>query len=141
MTNKEIDKVLEKDFDAFYTSVYPEALPHDFIPLFCKALLCDAPQNNQIHIAKIRAIIAKQQEELTIGEVGVMQTLILRIPPEKLYPNFEKYLEYHEEVEQVPMKFNPLVSRFQETMNRKKIALMNLSGTQTTPIRSIIAQA
>lgn len=137
-TENQIEKQLQEEFRAFELSVYKSLVevPPNLIELLKKATLSLAPQFHQVLASRIKMIVSKQPDELTIVDLNATLKIIVNTPLEKLYGNdFDTAIESQIAFERYMLSFNQAVETFQKTLQEKKSRLQSLSGKMNGNLR------
>lgn len=134
MTENEINKDLDNELLSFYNAPYDGEIFPNAIALFKKAVFCSPPISHQIHVSKLRDIFSKKEDELLVGEVGMIINSILALPPEKLFKNSAKFLDTLEKIEKIFIAYNSSVDKEKKRLERKRASLINLGGSRTRPL-------
>lgn len=138
LTAQQIDQQIKDERTAHLNSVYPKPIPKGFVSLFRDAIFTMPPNDHQIHAAVIKSIIAKKEHELTFGEVGGMQNLIVRTPLSYLYPTIEDALKHYEQIEKLVIEYNMDNADYEKGLNKKRNSLTNLLDlNKSTDIRVV----
>lgn len=138
MDEKLINKQLNEEFEKHQKAVFEGIVPQGLVQRFINGIMTLPPHGHKILCSAIRSIINKTEEELTHEEVGIVIKVLLNIPFDKLYTDLFEALDKHTEFENFVVYYNQKVDALQQTLNRKKDALMNLGGVRKNSMSKII---
>jgi hypothetical protein len=143
LNQKQVDKQISEERNKFYHGVYNGdiAIPENIQEVFSKAIFSGVlPQDHQIHVSSLRRMTTKPLNELTNVEIGSMINVILTTVFDKIYPDMETALTSHEHIEKFVMYYNEVVNKFNEALDKKRMALMQIIQPNGNGMR-IIANA
>ncbi len=90
MTEQEIDKKIEAEFEKFMQGECPNVLPKNFIELFKKAVMHVSWSSFAITAEGIEIACVKQVKKLTLAEAMVMGKVVDAVPPAYVYSKLEE---------------------------------------------------
>lgn len=141
MDQKQVDKIVHKDYADFQTSVFVGVVPKGIVQLFINAIMTIAPQAHHTLISMIEGISNKTEETLTIEELSVVVKVLLNTPFDKLYADLWEAIERHKEIENFVATYNAVVDAKTKELTRKRESLLNLSGVNKGIVKPIIGKA
>ena len=142
MTELEVNRIIDKDFDDFNQAVYGgEKLPDDIIELFKKAIFKMPPTLLRASSETLKRLAKTKPEKLTNYEVGFVLNQVSAVPFCDLYPDLWVALSKTKQIEQLKVAYNVMIKSINETMDKKKESLLNLSGNGNMKIIPSSAQA
>ncbi len=142
MEQKQIDQLVQDDFEKFYNSFYDGVpFPENFQERFRKALMVLPPNAHGIPTGLMQQLATVNPSDITWGQTDTILKVIIAIPFEKLYDNLEDALNQNGPLEAFRQHFLNKLKEVEEGLKRKRDALSNLAGTQKAPMKIIKAQA
>lgn len=141
LTEQQIDQQLENELLSFYNTVYTRSVPKGIITLFKDAIFHAAPKSHQIHVAKIRAIIARNESELLTGEVGMITNVLIDTPLDWVHADFDRALDTLEDIQKLTIEYNQDVSVFKKALDNKRRSLLQLVSPNLRNGGKIISSA
>lgn len=129
-TEQEINKQIQADYDIYRTKIYDGALPihDDLLKLFQKALMAIPYDQHNMNMVRVREILDKNVSELTWLEVGMVNNLLHRAAPEKLFSSPYRYCEFMIANCQFVIEYNSATEEWNRKIEAKKKVLTNTSG-------------
>lgn len=130
MTHEDVKKVLDKDTGLFYNAKCKYKLPENIMDYFKAALFSVSPKVDNIATSNLKTWILKKPKELNFGEASKMVELIVSVPREKVFVSFDEAMEQLPAMEQLMKSFTEDTNAFNEKLNRKQTALLNMERKQ-----------
>ncbi len=127
-TEHEINEQIQRDYEAYYNSVYQHELPDSIYTLFKRAFMALAPEVHQIRTPLLRTLEETPANLLTVAQVGIMINVIVKVPLGALFTSYEKAITVYEEIDALKIQYNKEVDDLQRKINLKKQTLMKLGG-------------
>ena len=140
MTPNEVNEIIQKEYSAFNEASYQgEKLPNDLMERFRVALFSLAPSVHQMSSHNIKKILAKKVKDLTNYEVGHILNLITAVPFNVLYKTLDEAVVKNEQIEGLKVSYNLVVKGINETVEAKRMSLLDLSGARGNSRKLITA--
>lgn len=131
MTNEqEINKQIQAEYDVYRTMVYNGPIPihEDSLKLFRKALMSIPYSDHNMNMVKVREILDKGLSQITWIEIGIINNLIHKAVPEKLFKSEYLYCEFMIANSAFVMEYNRATEEWNRKIEAKKKVLQNTSG-------------
>lgn len=126
MTERDVNIQLDKELVDFTNSRYDGEVPAGFITIFADALFHSAPISHQIHTKSLRALLAKKESDLVVGEVGSMTKVLLNTPLDWIFTDLGQALDYLEDLEKVTIEHNTKLAEFRKYLDTKRKTLVDM---------------
>lgn len=133
ITEEDVNKQLNKEFEDFSASVYQGKLIDNFTDHFRKAIVNIPLHEIQIPASKIKDMINKKKEDLTVMEVGYMTNIISKTS----LTNIGKGILFLEEIQKTIAEYNERTKVFKTSLSVKKDAQMRIINPPKNGMRII----
>lgn len=140
MKEQEVLQMIQNDFKKFWERRYdnPKGIPYDLIGKF-RLLLLHVPytvigKDGQpasgwgCSVTVARKIAAKQPEDLTFLEIGIVINLVIHNAMAMHFDILEQAFDYIEECEELKTDFNKRVDLCNQQLANKQQMMLKLSG-------------
>jgi hypothetical protein len=128
MHSSEVNKQIKSDYDSFVNSPYNKSVPENIIDLFEKALMIVPPQAHGVHFTKVKSIISKEIDQLSVSDINDIIKLIWNTPLQAFHDSLFDAIPEQIKLEKFVLKFNMNVEDFQKNLEDKRKRLEQLSG-------------
>lgn len=127
-TAQEIHQKIEAEWATFQNSPWPGVIPMDIVTIFKTCLMESPPMKHQIHVKKLKEILAKEKtpKTLTYIELGLVINLILNSPLYLLSEDLTEALTKLERLEKARHEYNESAKEKETQLIAKKDTMLKL---------------
>lgn len=126
--SNDVNAQINEEMNKFYNKIYLTKSDIGLKELFKKAIMRMAMQQHKIPMTAIRDIVNTPEKKLTVFMVECICKVVLNVPLERLYKNFEDAVAQQIKFEKFVSEFNKYCEDFSKELQIKRATLHSLSG-------------
>ena len=128
MNQKEIEKKISDEMEAYNNAVCVLKIPQNILLFFKRAVMSVKMIDMKLSARFLVDVSSKNIDELTNIQVRIMVNTIVNVSPDILFKDYVSYERGIPALEKLIMETNMETRRVQSELDAKKSAMMNLAG-------------
>lgn len=127
-SEKEIQDQIARDYNKFWYSAYDAELPSSLMYRFRQAIMFQNTVSLQAAAPVMKELLNTKEEDLKFVHVGIIFNTLFSTPFNAIFDSPEEAMDAVIEFKEFEMKYNEVVQKRTQEIERKRVRLLELGG-------------